>query len=147
MKKLIQEFKEFAIQGNALDLAVGLIIGTAFGNVVRSLVNDILLPPFGLLLGKVDFSNLYISLSGQEFPSLAAAMEAGAPTLNYGLFLNTVINFIVVAFAVFLLVRLINRLKRQLIPVAVVPDTKECPYCCSKIAVKATRCPFCTSQL
>lgn len=147
MKRLIQEFKEFAIQGNALDLAIGLIIGTAFGNVVKSLVNDIIMPPLGLILGKVDFSNLYVSLTGQEYPSLAAAQQAGAPTLNYGLFINTIINFVIVSFAIFLLVRFINRLKRQLIPVEVVPETKECPYCYSKIAIKATRCPHCTSQL
>jgi len=142
---MFKEFKEFAMKGNVLDLAIGFIMGTAFGAIVKSLVEDVIMPPIGLLLGKIDFSNLFISLSGEQFASLKAARDAGAATLNYGLFLNTVINFIIVAFVMFLLVKQINRLKQEPPPAA--PDTKECPYCLSKIPIKATRCPHCTSQL
>lgn len=142
---MFKEFKEFAMKGNVLDLAIGFIMGTAFGAIVKSLVEDIIMPPIGLLLGKIDFSNLFISLSGEQFASLKAAKDAGAATLNYGVFLNTVLNFIIVAFVMFLLVKQINRLKREPPPAA--PDTKECPYCLSKIPLKATRCPHCTSQL
>ncbi len=144
---MFREFKEFAMRGNVLDMAVGIIIGTAFGKIVTSLVEDILMPPIGLLLGKVDFSNLFLALTGQHYDTLSAAKAAGAATLNYGLFLNTVINFLIVAFAIFLLVRQVNRMKRQPEAVPTVPATKECPYCLSLVAIKATRCPHCTSEL
>jgi large conductance mechanosensitive channel len=147
---MLKEFKEFAMRGNVLDMAVGIIIGAAFGGIVTSLVNDILMPPIGLLLGKVDFSNLFLALKappGAEFTSLAAAKAAGATTLNYGVFINTVINFLIVAFAVFLLIRQVNRLRRQPEPASAVPASKECPYCFSGIPIKATRCPHCTSEL
>jgi large conductance mechanosensitive channel len=141
---MFKEFKEFAMRGNVLDLAIGIIIGGAFGKIVTSFVNDLLMPPIGLLLGKVDFSSLYVNLSGQAFPSLAAAKEAGAATINYGLFLNTVLDFVIVAFAVFLLVRQVNR---WTVKPAAAPTTKDCPYCYSAIALKATRCPNCTSEI
>ena len=141
-----KEFREFAMRGNVVDLAIGIIIGAAFGRIVTSLVNDILLPPIGLVLGNVDFSNLFINLSHMPYPSLAQAKAAGAPTINYGLFLNTVLNFLIVALAIFLLVRGINRLRRQAEPPAG-PTTKVCPFCDSTISVKATRCPQCTSEL
>jgi large conductance mechanosensitive channel len=143
--KMLKEFKEFAMRGNVVDMAVGIIIGAAFGKIITSLVNDIIMPPIGLLLGGVDFSNLYLNLSGGSYASLAEAKAAGAATINYGAFLNTVIDFIIVAFAIFLVVRAINRMKRQ--PAPAEPTTKECPFCLSKIPVKATRCPFCTSEL
>jgi large conductance mechanosensitive channel len=144
---MLKEFKEFAMRGNVLDMAVGIIIGVAFGGIVNSLVKDIIMPPLGLLLGKVDFSNLYINLSGTDFPSLAAAQEAGAATINYGVFLNTVLNFLIVAFAVFLLIRQVNRFKKKEEAPPAEPTTKQCPYCVSEIAIKATRCPNCTSEL
>jgi large conductance mechanosensitive channel len=147
MKKLFAEFKEFAIKGSALDLAIGIIIGAAFGAVVTSLVNDVLMPPLGLALNNVDFTNLFISLSGDHYDSLKAAQDAGAPTLNYGLFINAVINFLIVAFVVFLLVKQINRLKREPAAPPAEPTTKECPYCLSTIPIKATRCAHCTSNL
>lgn len=143
---LLQEFKQFAVQGNALDMAVGIIIGAAFGRIVSSLVEDVLMPPIGLLLGQVDFSNLFINISGTAYDSLAKAKEAGAPTLNIGVFLNNVINFLIVAFAIFLLVQQFNRLRKQPEP-AGPPTTKECPYCLSTIPLKATRCAQCTSAL
>ena len=142
---MFKEFKEFAVKGNMIDMAVGIIIGAAFGGVVTSLVKDVIMPPIGLLLGKVDFSGLYINLSGTVHPTLKAAQEAGAATLNYGLFINTVINFLIVAFAVFMLVKQINRLKRAPAPAA--PNTKDCPQCLSKIPLNAKKCAFCTSQL
>ena len=144
---MLKEFKEFAMRGNVIDLAVGVIIGAAFGTIVKSLVEDVLMPPIGLLVGGLDFSNLFVSLSGQHYPSLAAAKEAGAPTINYGLFLNNVLNFMIVAFAVFLLVRQINRLKRETPVPPPAPTEKPCPYCISTIPLAATRCPHCTSQL
>lgn len=145
---MLKEFKEFAVRGNVLDMAVGIIIGAAFGKIVTSLVNDILMPPIGLLLGKVDFASMFINLSKQPYETLADAQEAGAATINYGLFLNTVIDFIFVAFAVFLLVRQVNRIKRSREePAPPEPTTKECPYCLSTIPIKATRCPHCTSEL
>jgi large conductance mechanosensitive channel len=144
---MLKEFKEFAMRGNVVDLAVGVIIGGAFGQIVTSLVNDILMPPIGLLLGDVDFSNLFISLSGESYGSLAAAQEAGAATLNYGLFINAVINFIIVAFAIFLLIRGLNRLQRQEEEAPPAPTEKECPYCKSTIHIDATRCPNCTAEL
>jgi large conductance mechanosensitive channel len=144
---MFKEFKEFAMRGNVLDMAVGIIIGAAFGKIVSSFVADVLMPPIGLLLGKVDFSSLFLNLSGQTFPSLDAAKAAGAPTLNYGLFLNTVIDFLIVAFAIFLLIRQVNRLmpKKEEAPAA--PSTKECPRCLSPIPIKATRCAHCTSDV
>ena len=144
---MFKEFKEFAMKGNVLDMAVGIIIGAAFGKIISSFVSDVLMPPVGLLLGNMDFSNLFISLSSQSYPSIAAAKEAGAATLNYGMFLNTVIDFLIVAFAIFLLIKQVNRPKRQPPAAAPAPTTKECPYCVSAIPIKASRCPNCTSQL
>jgi large conductance mechanosensitive channel len=141
---MLKEFKEFAMRGNVLDMAIGIIIGAAFGKVISSVVNDILMPPIGLLLGNVDFTNLFVSLSGQTYESLAKAKEAGAPTLNYGVFLNTVLDFVIVTFVIFLLVKQINRFKRAEAPPV---TTKDCPHCFSSIPIKATRCPNCTSEL
>jgi large conductance mechanosensitive channel len=143
---MLQEFKTFLMRGNVLDLAVGIVIGAAFGGVVTSFVNDILMPPIGLVLGRVDFSNLFVNLSGQSYPSLAAAKAAGAPTLNYGLFINTVINFVIVGLAIFLVVRGANRLMVKPAPPPA-PMTKECVYCASTIPLRARRCPQCTSDL
>lgn len=142
---MLKEFKEFAMRGNVLDMAVGVIIGAAFGKIVTSLVNDILMPPIGLLLGKLDFSNLFISLSGRHFSSLSEAKDAGAATINYGIFLNNVIDFIIVSFAIFFLIKQINRLKRK--EELAEPTTRECPYCFSTISKKAVRCPSCTSRI
>jgi len=144
---MLKEFKAFAMRGNVIDLAVGIIIGAAFGKIVSSFVNDILMPPIGMLLGKVDFSNLFWSMDGNEYASLAVAQEAGAPTLNYGLFINTIIDFLIVAFAIFLLVRQINRMTAEKEAKPEAPTTKECPYCLSSIAIGAVRCPQCTSDL
>jgi large conductance mechanosensitive channel len=144
---MFREFREFAMRGNVVDLAVGIIIGAAFGKIVTSLVNDIVMPPVGLLLGRVDFSSLFINLSGQPYASLAEAKAAGAPTINYGVFLNSVIDFVIVAFAIFLLVRFINRLSRQPEVTPAAPTTRECPFCVSSIPLRATRCPQCTSTL
>jgi len=144
---MLKEFKEFAMRGNVLDMAIGIIIGAAFGKIISSLVGDVLMPPIGLLLGKLDFSNLFINLSGQHYASMADAKAAGAATINYGIFINTVIDFVIVAFVIFLLIRQVNRLKRQPEPAPAVPTTKECPYCLSVIPIKATRCPNCTSEL
>ena len=142
---MFKEFKEFAMKGSVLDLAVGIIMGIAFGAIIKSLVDDIIMPPIGLLLGNINFADLFINLTGKAYPSLKAAKDAGAATINYGLFLNTVINFIIIAFVMFLIVRQINRMKKEPAPAA--PTTKECKYCLSAIPVKATRCPNCTSQL
>ncbi|MGA2030892.1 MAG: large conductance mechanosensitive channel protein MscL [Thermoguttaceae bacterium] len=142
---MLKEFKDFAVKGNAIDMAVGLVIGAAFGKIVTSLVNDIIMPPLGLVLGKVDFSSLFVSLTGTPYDSLKAAKDAGAPTLNYGLFINAVLDFIIVAFAIFLVIKQINRLKKEAPPAE--PSTKECPQCCSSIPIKAMRCPHCTSPL
>jgi large conductance mechanosensitive channel len=142
---MFKEFKEFIMRGNVMDMAVGIIIGAAFGKIVSSFVSDVLMPPIGMLLGKIDFSSLFINLSGQTYETLEAAKKAGAPTLNYGLFINTVIDFLIVAFAIFLVIKQINRLKRQPGPAPV--NTKECPFCFSVIPVKASRCPLCTSEL
>ncbi len=144
---MLTEFKDFVMRGNVLDLAVAVIIGAAFGAIIVSFVNDILMPPIGLLLGNVDFSNLFINLSGQSYPSLAAAQDAGAATINYGLFINTVINFLIVALVIFLIVRLASQTVMQKDEVPSEPTTKECPYCFTTIPVKAIRCPHCTSQL
>ena len=142
---MLKEFKEFALKGNVVDMAVGIIIGAAFGKIVSSLVGDVLMPPIGKLAGNLDFSNLFIALNGQVYESLKAAKDAGAPTINYGLFLNTVIDFVIVAFVIFLLVKQMNRLKKA--EPAAAPVTKECPYCLSQIPLKATRCPACTSEV
>ena len=151
---MLKEFREFAVKGNMVDMAVGIIIGGAFGKIVSSLVNDIIMPPIGLLLGKVDFSNLFVDLSGGGYATLAEANEAGAPTLRYGLFGNNVIDFLIVAFALFLVVRWINALRataeaakkeEALAPAA--PTTKHCPYCLSEIPIKAVRCAHCTADL
>ena len=145
---MIKEFKEFVMRGNVLDLAIGIIIGAAFGRIVTSLVNDILMPPIGLLLGKVDFTNLYINLSGGGTGvPMEEAKAAGAVTINYGLFLNAVIDFLIVAFVIFLLIRQVNRMRRQPEAAPAVPTTRQCPYCISTISIKATRCPNCTSEL
>jgi large conductance mechanosensitive channel len=141
---MFKEFKEFATKGNVLDMAVGLIVGGAFGKIVSSFVSDVLMPPIGLLLGKVDFSNLFVNLSGKSYETLGEAKKAGAATLNYGAFINTILDFVIVAFAVFLLVRQINRFRR-IQPAA--PSTRDCPYCISKIPLEATRCPHCTSEV
>ena len=145
---MLKEFKEFAMRGNVVDMAVGIIIGAAFGGIIKSLVADVIMPPIGLLLGGVDFSDLFINLSGGDYASLAAAQEAGAATLNIGVFINTVLNFIIVAFAIFILIRAINQLKRKEEEApAPEPTTKECPHCLSEIPLKATRCGHCTSEL
>lgn len=145
MRNFWNEFKEFALKGSVLDLAIGIIIGAAFSNIVNSLVNDIIMPPLGLLLNGVDFKELFINLSDTDYESLTAAQEAGAPTINYGLFINNVISFLLVALVIFLIVKQINRLRRR--PEELPPTVKECPYCFSNIPVKATRCPECTSEL
>jgi large conductance mechanosensitive channel len=148
---VIKEFKEFALRGSVLDMAVGIIIGAAFGAIVSSLVSDVLMPPFGLLLGRVDFSNLYAVLAAGKvtgpYASLAAAQQAGAVTLNYGLFINRIISFVIVAFALFLMIRSMNRMKRKADVVPAEPTTKECPFCFTQIPIKAVRCPHCTTEL
>ena len=143
-----KEFKAFVLRGNVLDLAVAVIIGAAFGKIISSLVADVLMPPIGLFLGKVDFSGLYANLSATSYPSLAAAKAAGAPTLNYGLFVNATIDFLIVAFVLFLVIRTANRMQQKLVKAeAPPPSTKDCPYCFSAIPIKATRCGHCTSTL
>ena len=146
---MFKEFKEFAMHGSVVDMAVGIIIGAAFGAVVKSLVADIIMPPIGLLLGNVDFTNLFITLKAGKvagpYASLAAAQAAGAVTLNLGVFINTIVSFVIVAYAVFLIIRGINRMQRA--PEAPPAPTKECPHCASEIPLKATRCPHCTSEL
>lgn len=144
---MLKDFKDFAVKGNVIDLAVGVIIGGAFGKIVTSLVNDMIMPIIGLLIGKVDFANLYISLDGRKFPSLAAAQAAGAATFNYGIFINTIIEFIIIAFSIFIVVRQIAKLNRKEEIVQAAPTTKECPYCYTDIHIDATRCPNCTSEL
>lgn len=145
----MKEFKEFIMRGNVVDMAVGIIIGAAFVTIVKSLVDDIIMPPIGFLLGNIDFTNFFVVLKegkvAGDYATLAAAKEAGAVTINYGFFINTVISFLVVAFCVYILVKNVNRLKRE--PVPVEDNAKECPYCLSMIPVKATRCPHCTSEL
>ena len=148
---MFKEFKEFAMRGNVVDMAVGIIIGAAFGTIVNSVLSDIIMPPIGLFLGNVDFSGLFIVLKEGKisgpYVSPAAAKAAGAVTVNYGIFVNTVINFLIVAFSVFLLIRYINKLKKEEKAPPPVPTTKECPYCLSIIPINATRCAHCTSQL
>jgi large conductance mechanosensitive channel len=146
MKKFLNEFKDFVMRGNVLDMAIGIIVGIAFGSIVNSLVNDVLMPPIGLLFGKVDFSNLFINLSGGSYASLAEARNAGAAIIAYGSFINVVINFIIVAIVVFVVVQQVNRLRR-LREVPPEPSKRDCPYCLSPIPIKATRCPQCTSEL
>ncbi len=143
-----KEFKEFIMRGNVMDLAVGIVIGAAFGAIVTSLVKDIIMPPIGLLLGKINFTDLFINLSGTPYSSLKAAQDAGAATINYGLFLNTIINFIIVALAIFFVVKGVNRMRKPAPAAApAAPTTKECPHCFTEIPLKATRCPNCTSEL
>ena len=145
---MLKEFKEFAMRGNVIDLAVGVIIGGAFGKIISSLVNDVIMPPIGMLLKGVNFSELFITLDGSKFASLSEAQEAGAATLNYGLFINNVIDFLIVAFIIFLIVRTINRIKKQASKEEEnKPSTKDCPFCLSSIPIKASRCPQCTSKL
>ncbi|MGZ5487827.1 MAG: large-conductance mechanosensitive channel protein MscL [Candidatus Aminicenantales bacterium] len=146
---MFREFKEFAMRGSVMDMAVGIIIGAAFGAIISSLVADVLMPPIGLLLGKVDFSNLYMLLSAGQTPgpyaSLAAAQQAGAVTLNYGAFINKIISFLIIAFSIFLLVRGVNRMKKK--AEAPAPTTKDCPFCATAVPLAAVRCPHCTSEL
>ena len=142
---MFKEFKEFAMKGNVFDMAVGIIIGAAFGKIIASFVSDVLMPVIGLVLGKIDFSNMYIALTGEHLPTLKAAKDAGAATLSYGVFIQTVIDFLLIAFVIFMMVKQVNRLKRQ--PPPADPTTKDCPFCKSSIALAATRCPHCTSQL
>lgn len=144
---MFKEFKEFAVKGNVLDLATAVILGAAFGQVVTSLVNDIIMPPIGLVLGKVDFSNLFFNLSSKPLQTVAEAKLAGVPTINYGLFANTLLNFVIVAFALFLIIKQSNRFKRADKTQAPVPNTKNCPYCITPIPLTASRCGHCTSQL
>jgi large conductance mechanosensitive channel len=141
---MFKEFREFALKGNVIDLAIGIIIGAAFNKVVQSLVNDIIMPPVGMLMGKMDFSAMFVNLSGKQFETLAEARKAGAATLNYGLFINTMVDFAIMAFVVFIMVKQINRLKREE-PAAPATATKECPFCLSTVPLAATRCAHCTS--
>lgn len=144
---MIKEFKEFAVRGNVLDMAVGIIIGAAFTKIVQSFVADILMPPLSLLIGDLDFSNWFMTLSGEHYNTLEAAKAAGAITLNYGLFVSNVLSFLIVAIAVFFLVQNANRLKRQEDTTSITPTQKSCPFCFTSISIKATRCPSCTSEL
>ena len=144
---MLKEFKDFAMRGNVVDMAVGIIIGAAFGKIVSSLVKDIIMPPIGLIMGNVDFGNLFINLSDQAYDNLAAAREAGAATINYGVFINTVLDFIIVAFAIFMVIKQMNRLKKKEEAPAAAPATKDCPHCLSVIPIKAVRCGHCTSKL
>lgn len=143
---MLQDFKTFIMRGNVMDMAVGIIIGAAFTQIVNSFVDDVLMPPIGLISGGTDFSNLFVSLTGEHFETLAQAQAAGAPLLKYGLFLNAIIQFLIVSFAIFLLIRFVNRLSAPKTE-EVAPDTKHCPYCCSQIPLQASRCPHCTSEL
>ena len=140
-----KEFKEFIMRGSVIDLAVGIIIGGAFGTIVTSLVKDIIMPPIGLLLGKINFADLYINLTSTAYPNLKAAQDASAATINYGLFINNVINFLLIGLALFFVIKAVNKMKKPA-PVAA-PNTKECPYCLTQVPLKATRCPACTSEL
>ena len=142
---MLKEFKAFAMRGNVLDMAVGIIIGAAFGRIITSLVSDIIMPPLGLVLGRVDFSSLFLNISGKSYPTMAAAKAAGAATINYGVFINTIIDFVIVAFAIFLLVRQVNRWSKP--EPAAAPTAKSCPFCATDIPIAAKRCPHCTSSL
>jgi len=143
-RAMLKEFREFAMRGNLLDMAIGIVMGAAFGRIISSLVSDVIMPPIGLALGGLDFANLFFTLKGGPYPSVAAAKAAGAPTINYGIFINTVIDFVIVVFVIFLVIRQVNRMQRR--PEAA-PATKSCPYCLSVIPVGAVRCPNCTSDL
>lgn len=147
MKKILQEFREFAVRGNVVDMAVGIIIGAAFGRIVSSLVEDIVMPPMGLITGKINFADLYINLSGVHYASLEEAKAAGAATVNYGVFINHVISFLIVALCVFFMVKQVNALRRKEDVDSIAPTQKSCSYCFSSISIKATRCPHCTSEL
>jgi len=143
---MLKEFKAFAMRGNVLDMAIGVILGGVFGRIVSSLVADVLMPPIGLVLGRVDFASLFVNLSGSSYPSVAAAKAAGAPTLNYGLFLQAIVDFVIVGFVIFLFVRQVNRWTRPATAPAA-PTTRDCPYCLSAIPIKATRCAHCTADV
>ena len=151
MSKFLNEFKKFAIQGNMLDMAVGMIIGAAFKDIVNSVVNDLIMPVVGLFTGRIDFSNMFIALDGNKYATLAAAQEAAAPTLNYGLFITQVINFVILAFVIFMMVKWVNKIRTSVEPkkeeAPAAPTEKTCPFCQSTISIKATRCPHCTSEL
>jgi len=142
---MLKEFKEFAMRGNVMDMAIGIIIGAAFGKIVTSFVNDVLMPPLGLLMGNSDFSNKFMTLKGETLATLDAAKEAGSVTLNYGLFVNTIIDFVIIAFAIFIIVRQLNKMKKK--PAPAPPNTRDCPFCLSAIPIKATRCGHCTSEV
>lgn len=142
---MMQEFKEFAVKGNVVDLAVGVIIGGAFGKIVTSFVSDVIMPPLGMIMGKVNFSDLFIDLSGKGFTSLKAAKDAGAPVISYGVFINTILDFTIIAFVIFMVIKQINRFKKE--AVVAPPNTKDCPFCCSAIPIPAKRCPQCTADL
>ena len=144
---MFDEFKKFAMRGNVVDMAVGIVIGAAFGKIVSSFVGDVLMPPLGLALGGMDFSGLFVTLGSASYPTLAAAKAAGAPTLNYGLFINTLVDFVIVAFALFLVIKAMNRLKKEEAAPAKAPDTKKCPECLSEIPLAAKRCLYCTSPV
>ena len=144
---MLQEFKAFAMRGNVVDMAVGIVIGGAFGKIVSSFVSDVIMPPIGLLLGGVDFSSLFINLSSTAYETLEAAKEAGAATINYGVFINTVLDFVIVAFAIFMVIKQMNRLKAKEEAPPAAPTTKDCPFCLSSVPIKATRCGHCTSEL
>lgn len=144
---MLKEFKEFAMRGNVMDMAIGIILGTAFGAIVTSMVNDVLMPPIGLVMGGADFTDLFVNLGDGAYPTLAEAQEAGAPVIAYGAFLNRVIDFLIVAFVIFLVVKQMNRLKRKEEGAPPEPTEKACPYCATQIPVAATKCPHCTSQL
>lgn len=144
---MFKEFKDFAMRGNVLDMAIGIIIGGAFGKIVSSMVSDILMPPIGLLMGHVDFASLFINLSGQPQPSLAAAKAAGAPTVNYGVFVQTILDFVIIAFVIFMIVKQVNRLTKKPGAPPGPPTAKDCPYCLSSIPIRATRCGHCTSEV
>jgi len=144
---MLEEFKKFAMRGNVVDMAVGIIIGAAFGKIVSSLVNDVIMPPIGKLMGNVDFSSLFINLGAIPYETLAAAQEAGAPTINYGTFINTVINFLIVAFAIFMVIKGMNSMKKTEEEAPAEPTTKECPECLSEIPIAAKRCKHCASAL
>jgi large conductance mechanosensitive channel len=142
---MIKDFRAFLMRGNVVDLAVAVVIGAAFGAIVASFVKDVLMPPIGLLLGRVNFDELFITLRGGPYPTLAAAKAAGAPTLNYGVFLGTIVNFVIIAFAIFILVRAVEQLRAT--PAPATPTAKDCPQCAMSIPLRATRCPHCTSTL
>ena len=144
---MLKDFKEFVVRGNVLDLAVAVVIGAAFGPIVTSMVNDIVMPPIGLVLGHVDFKDLFISLTGQSYATLAAAKAAAAPVIAYGQFLNTVINFLIIAFVIFIIVRQASRFQRKSAAAPTAPATKDCAFCCTAIPIAAKRCPNCTSEL